>query len=193
MFDFGWSELAVIAVVALVVIGPKDLPRVLRTAGFWMRKVRTIASEFQSSIEQMAREAELDELRKQVEEANKAKQELEDQLSADAAKIAAGAANLIDDPSIMPPRLESDAAPALPPGEAAPSEPQQAVPEPPILAEPPAAQPPESIASAQPPESIASAQPPESLAAAQPPEPLAAAQAPESAAQPGPAETSRHG
>jgi sec-independent protein translocase protein TatB len=175
MFDFGWSELAVIAVVALVVIGPKDLPKVLRTAGFWMRKVRSIASEFQSSIEQMAREAELDELRKQVEDANKAKQELEDQLSADAAKIAAGAANLIDDPSIMPPRLETDSAPALPPGEAARSEPQQAVPEPPILAEPPAAQ------------------PPEPLAAAQPPESLAAAPAPESASQPGPAETSRHG
>src|SRR6185312_13809683 len=186
MFDFGWSELAVIAVVALVVIGPKDLPRVLRTAGFWMRKVRTIASEFQSSIEQMAREAELDELRKQVEEANKAKQELEDQLSADAAKIAAGAANLIDDPRIMPPRLETDAAPALPPGEAAHSEPQQAVPEPPILAEPPAAQPPEPLAAAQPPEPLAAAQPPESAAQPGPPEPLAAAQPPESrtAAQP---------
>jgi sec-independent protein translocase protein TatB len=155
MFDIGWSELAVIAVVALVVIGPKDLPKVLRTAGFWMRKVRSIASEFQSSIEQMAREAELDELRKQVEDANKAKQSLEDQLSMDAAKIAAGAANLIDDPSIMPPRLEAESPPALPPGEApssplaaAPaavhSEPQQAVPEPPIPAEPAAAQPPES-------------------------------------------------
>src|SRR5881394_399514 len=125
MFDIGWSELAVIAVVALVVIGPKDLPKVLRTAGYWMRKVRTIAAEFQSSIEQMAREADLDDLRKQVEEANKAKQALEDQLSSDAAKIAAGAANLIDDPSIMPPRVAAAEPPeqtppepaALPPGE----------------------------------------------------------------------------
>jgi sec-independent protein translocase protein TatB len=152
MFDIGWSELAVIAVVALVVIGPKDLPKVLRTAGYWMRKVRSIASEFQSSIEQMAREAELDELRKQVEEANKAKQGLEDQLAADAAKIAAGAANLIDDPSIMP-RPTEDVPAALPPGEAAHQEPPAAVPEPPIAAEPPAAQPPESLSSAQAPDS----------------------------------------
>src|SRR5437868_4794999 len=122
MFDIGWSELAVIAVVALVVIGPKDLPKVLRTAGYWMRKVRSIASEFQSSIEQMAREADLDELRKQVEEANKAKQALEDQLSSDAAKIAAGAANLIDDPSIMPPPAAPPEPAALPPGEAAPAD-----------------------------------------------------------------------
>jgi sec-independent protein translocase protein TatB len=157
MFDIGWSELAVIAVVALVVIGPKDLPKVLRTAGYWMRKVRSIASEFQTSIEQMAREADLDELRKQVEEANKAKQAFEDQLSVDAAKIAAGAANLMDDPSIMPPRLGGDTPPALPPGEAEPAaisplaappaaEPAAAVPEPPVASEPAAAQPPDGAA-----------------------------------------------
>ncbi len=43
MFDFAWSELAVIAVVALVVIGPKDLPRVMRTVGIWVGKARAIA------------------------------------------------------------------------------------------------------------------------------------------------------
>src|SRR5258706_8182446 len=131
MFDIGWSELAVIAVVALVVIGPKDLPKVLRTPGYWMRKERTIAAEFQSSIEQMAREAELDELRKQVEEANKAKQALEDHLSSDAAKTAAGAANLIDDPSIMPPA-------ALPPGETAALPSGEAEAEGPLAPHPPA-------------------------------------------------------
>jgi sec-independent protein translocase protein TatB len=69
MFDFAWSELALIAVVALVVIGPKDLPRVMRTVGLWVGKARTIAREFQSSLDQMMREAELDEMRKQVEQA----------------------------------------------------------------------------------------------------------------------------
>src|SRR5476649_1647608 len=108
MFDFGWSELAVIAVVALVVIGPKDLPRVLRTVGYWMRKVRTIATEFQTSIEQMAREAELDDLRKQVEDANKAKQAMEEAFAADAAQIASDASRLMDVPSIAPPQLASD-------------------------------------------------------------------------------------
>ncbi|HKW55395.1 MAG TPA: Sec-independent protein translocase protein TatB, partial [Stellaceae bacterium] len=66
MFDFAWSELAVIAVIALVVIGPKDLPRVMRTVGLWMGKARAIAREFQSSLDQMIRESELEEMRKSV-------------------------------------------------------------------------------------------------------------------------------
>lgn len=64
MFDIAWSELGVIAVVALVVIGPKDLPKVLRTVGQWTSKARSMAREFQSGIDDMVREAELDELRK---------------------------------------------------------------------------------------------------------------------------------
>jgi|SRR6185312_7517942 len=70
MFDFSWSELALIGVVALVVIGPKDLPRVMRTVGLWVGKARTIAREFQSSLDQMIRESELDEMRKSVEQAS---------------------------------------------------------------------------------------------------------------------------
>jgi sec-independent protein translocase protein TatB len=69
MFDFAWSEMALIGVVALIVIGPKDLPRVLRTAGTWVRKARAIAREFQGSIDQMVRDAELDEVRQQVQKA----------------------------------------------------------------------------------------------------------------------------
>lgn len=64
MFDIAWSELGVIAVVALVVIGPKDLPKVLRTVGQWTSKARTMAREFQSGVDDMVRESELDELRK---------------------------------------------------------------------------------------------------------------------------------
>jgi sec-independent protein translocase protein TatB len=66
LFDIGWPELLLIGVVALVVIGPKDLPRALRTAGFWVRKARTLSREFQSSIDQMIREAELDEVRQDL-------------------------------------------------------------------------------------------------------------------------------
>jgi sec-independent protein translocase protein TatB len=69
MFDFAWSEIIVIAVVALVVIGPKDLPKVLRTVGVWISKARAIAREFQGSLDQMIREAELDDVRKEVEKA----------------------------------------------------------------------------------------------------------------------------
>jgi sec-independent protein translocase protein TatB len=67
MFDFAWSEILVIALVALVVIGPKDLPRVLRAAGKWAAKARAVAAEFRSSIDQMIRESELEEVRKEVE------------------------------------------------------------------------------------------------------------------------------
>jgi sec-independent protein translocase protein TatB len=64
MFDIAWSELAVIAVVALIIIGPKDLPKVLRSIGQWTAKARAMAREFQSGIDDMVRETELDELRK---------------------------------------------------------------------------------------------------------------------------------
>jgi len=69
LLDFGWSELMLIGVVALIVIGPKDLPKALRVAGFWVRKARTLSREFQSSVEQMIREAELDEVRKELKKA----------------------------------------------------------------------------------------------------------------------------
>ena len=83
MFDFAWSELALIGVVALVVIGPKDLPRVLRTVGIWVRKARAIAREFQGSVEQMVREAELDEV--QASTSSKATRfDLEDEIHQDA-------------------------------------------------------------------------------------------------------------
>lgn len=76
MFDIGWSEMALIAVVALVVIGPKELPGVLRTVGYWMKRARTLAAEFQSGIEEMAREAELSELRKEMAEAARKAEEM---------------------------------------------------------------------------------------------------------------------
>jgi sec-independent protein translocase protein TatB len=69
LFDLGMSELLVIGVVALIVIGPKDLPKALRVAGFWVKKARTLSREFQSSVEQMIREAELDEMRQELKKA----------------------------------------------------------------------------------------------------------------------------
>jgi sec-independent protein translocase protein TatB len=71
MFDIGWSEMAVILVVALIVIGPKDLPRVARTMGRCVAKGRAMAREFQDAIEDMAREAELDKVKKEIENAGR--------------------------------------------------------------------------------------------------------------------------
>ncbi len=70
LFDLSMTELMLIGVVALVVIGPKDLPKALRVAGFWVKKARTLSREFQSSVEQMIREAELDEVRQELKKAS---------------------------------------------------------------------------------------------------------------------------
>lgn len=69
MFDIGWDEMALVAVVALIVIGPKDLPHVLRAAGRFVRKARDMAGEFQRGIDEMVRESELDDMKKKVEQA----------------------------------------------------------------------------------------------------------------------------
>src|SRR3954451_3602243 len=68
MFDIGWSELVVIAVVALIAIGPKELPAVLRTVGQYMGKIRRMASEFQGQFQEAMREAEMADLKKHVDE-----------------------------------------------------------------------------------------------------------------------------
>jgi sec-independent protein translocase protein TatB len=67
MFDIGWSEMAVILMVALIVIGPKDLPRVARTIGKWTGKARGMAREFQRSLDDMAREAELQDVKAEID------------------------------------------------------------------------------------------------------------------------------
>jgi sec-independent protein translocase protein TatB len=68
MFDLGWSKLALIAVIALVVIGPRELPQVMRTLGTWTRKARALARDFQNGFDQMLREAELEQMRQSVAE-----------------------------------------------------------------------------------------------------------------------------
>jgi sec-independent protein translocase protein TatB len=63
MFDLGWSEMLIIGVAALIVVGPKDLPRMLRTLGQYAGKARSMAREFQRSLDEAARQADIDELK----------------------------------------------------------------------------------------------------------------------------------
>lgn len=63
MFDIGWTEILVIAVVAIIVVGPKDLPRMLRSLGRYAGQLRRTAGEFRSQFDEAVRESELDELR----------------------------------------------------------------------------------------------------------------------------------
>jgi sec-independent protein translocase protein TatB len=71
MFDIGWSEMALIMTVALIVIGPKDLPRLAREVGKWTGKARAMAREFQRSLDDMAREAELQDIKAEIDKASR--------------------------------------------------------------------------------------------------------------------------
>jgi sec-independent protein translocase protein TatB len=67
MFGIGWTELLLIAIVAIVVVGPKDLPRLMRTFGHYAGKLRRMGNEFKQQVDEAMREAELVEVRKAVE------------------------------------------------------------------------------------------------------------------------------
>ncbi len=69
MFDIGWTEMAVIALLLLLVIGPRELPTMMRTVGRYVRKARMLTRDFQHSLDEMAREAELDEAKKTIQSA----------------------------------------------------------------------------------------------------------------------------
>jgi len=69
MFDIGWTEILVIAVVAIIVVGPKDLPRMLRSLGRYAGQLKRTAGEFRSQFDEAVRESELDELRTSLKDA----------------------------------------------------------------------------------------------------------------------------
>jgi sec-independent protein translocase protein TatB len=67
MIDLSWSHILIVLVVALVVVGPKDLPRLMRMVGRWLAKARAMADQFRKSFDEMSRQAELDELRAEID------------------------------------------------------------------------------------------------------------------------------
>jgi len=152
MFNFGWGELVVIGIVALIAIGPKELPTVLRTLGQWMGKVRRMANEFQGQFNEALREAEFADLKKHADDISSSLSEIgqidplgdmqkdvertfEETPPAEA--VAETAAEGAATPAALP-----DAAPALPEVEVPPPEPPVAVTSEEIAAaaEPPPAQ-----------------------------------------------------
>jgi sec-independent protein translocase protein TatB len=140
-FDIGWSEFMVIGVVALIVIGPKDLPAALRVAGYWVRKARSLSREFHSSVEQMMREAELHEVQQELKKATEFNLDHEFNKIIDPASDPAIAA-----PATVPDYLDTTPASAVPipeePTATAPlveEEPQLPLPMPPVHAAPPPA------------------------------------------------------
>jgi sec-independent protein translocase protein TatB len=112
MFDIGWSELVVIAVVALIAIGPKELPGVLRMVGQWMGKARKMAAEFQGQFQEAMREAEMADLKKTFDEVKEAATGLASDNIMTSLQKDVGEALKIDDiekPAIEPPATSSDA------------------------------------------------------------------------------------
>src|SRR5579862_4293589 len=67
MMDLSWSHILIVLIVALVVVGPKDLPRLMRMTGGWVAKARAMADQFRKSFDDMVRQSELDELRAELE------------------------------------------------------------------------------------------------------------------------------
>lgn len=99
MFDIGVGELLVILIVAVVVIGPKDLPLAMRTAGRWIGKMRRVSAHFRSGIDAMVREAELEEMEKKW----KAQNEEIMRRSAALTEAEAGAPAMTGPPPVDPP------------------------------------------------------------------------------------------
>jgi len=135
MFDLGWGKIIIIAVIALVVIGPKELPAVLRTAGQWMGKIRRMAAEFQSQFQEAMREAEMADLKKSIDSITDATRGIGDPLGTVTRNIeSAFADNPASTPATTPAAGEPAGAAAETPMPT--TEPSVAA-EPPVTIEPP--------------------------------------------------------
>ncbi len=104
MLDFGWSQMALIAVVALIVLGPKELPKVIRTMSEWVGKARELAREFRSSVDDMVRESDIKTVKEEFEQAAwKAEQELNKDLADANQNILDGTSTPVTTPEISGP------------------------------------------------------------------------------------------
>ena len=130
MFGIDSPELLVIAIVALVVIGPKELPGMLRSWGKWMAKVRGMAAEFRGHVDEMVRQSELDDVKKQLRldlqslDPTKEIKSIVQEGVAEGEKALADAKSTFDNPLAEPesaPQIAVEAAPETPPAEAAPA------------------------------------------------------------------------
>lgn len=128
MFEIGWTELVLIAVVAIVVIGPKDLPRAMRVVGQWSARMKRMARDFQGQFNEALKEAELDGIQKDLQGLSKI-----DPIGRVRKELSSIEASVKKD--LSPPSVAS--VPPVPPAPSVPPVPQPAAG--PIVPEPPAA------------------------------------------------------
>lgn len=114
MFDLGAAELLVIVIVAVVVIGPKDLPMALRTAGNWIGKVRRVSSHFRTGLDTMIREAELDDMEKKWKAQNEAIMARTKSVSAEAGLDGDDAVGELNNEMTGPPAAKASSADDMP-------------------------------------------------------------------------------
>ena len=119
MFEVGWTEMLVIAIVMIVVVGPKDLPNMLRTMGRMAAKARGMANDFRRQFDEALKEAELDDVKKSVDELRglnpmtQVRKQLNPFEKA-AADLRAGVENTMKPKPATPPAVEAADAPATP-------------------------------------------------------------------------------
>jgi sec-independent protein translocase protein TatB len=141
MFDLGWGKIIIIAVIALVVIGPKELPAVLRTVGQWMGKIRRMAAEFQGQFQEAMREAEMADLKKSIDSITDATRGIGDPLGTVTRNIENAFTDKPAATPVTPSEPSLSSAPATPPAAsetaAAPTTEPSVAAEPPVTIEPP--------------------------------------------------------
>src|ERR1041384_7066086 len=118
MFDISWGKLVIIGVVALLVIGPKELPAVLRQLGQWMTKIRRMAAEFQGQFQEAMREAEMADLKKSIDSITDATRGIGDPLGTVTKNIESAFA---DKPTATPAEPSASATPSEPAISSAPA------------------------------------------------------------------------
>jgi sec-independent protein translocase protein TatB len=145
MFDFAWSEFALIAVVALIAIGPKDMPVAIRSVTGWIKKARRMAAEFQTHVDEMVREADLHEVKASFNELRNfdIKGELERTIDADGSLRSTFASNPLEPlpatttaTSVEEIAVSESAVAELAPPTEAPSQPAPCVPQAPAFVPP---------------------------------------------------------
>lgn len=140
MLDIGWSELLVIAVVAIVVIGPKDLPRVMRLIGQWTGRMRRVARDFQNQFNEALKEADLEDVKKSIDDVKKIGADVQKDLAKADSDMRAGMAKTESDvrAGLSPP---AEPVTAAAPNAIEAPQPDVAKPEPaaPVVAEAPVA------------------------------------------------------